>query len=153
MLVVRPIEFTKKDKEVIPEELVSSSPLQSTTDVISVNQVTQSSVSKQSTVETTKKSKTTDLKEFSSVSTSILTSLCQEKITVFLTWNKMIPFEFSTSSLLSDVFNTFVKKVMLKEDATQYRLVKHQQPNSILPMDKTLAELLICDKTVFASMS
>lgn len=160
MLVVRPIEFTKTDKEIIPEELVNSSPPQSTTEAVLANQlnlldqpdqVTQPSLTNQSAVKLTKKSETSGLTSVSSACTSILTALCQKKITVYLTWNKKLPFEFATSSLLSEVFNTFMKAVLPKEDAAQYRLVKHLQPNSILPMDKTLAELLIYDKTVFAS--
>lgn len=162
MLVVRPIEFTKKDKEIIPEELIHPIPSPSITESISANQlyeinqqepVTRTVLSKQSAVEVTKKSTSSELTDVPSVCTSILTSMFEKKITVFLTWNKLIPFEFETSSLLSDVFNTFMKKVMPKEDITQYRLVKHLQPSSILPMDRTLSELLICNKTVFASMS
>ena len=167
MLVVRPMDFTNKDKEVIPEDLVNPSLPQSTTEAVLANrfnlveqqeqqeqqeQITQPSLTNQSAVELTKKSEASGLTSVSSACTSILTALCLEKVTVYLTWNKLLPFEFATNSLLSEVFNTFMKTVLPKEDATQYCLVKHLQPNSILPMDKTLAELLIYDKTVFASM-
>ena len=139
LVVVRPVNFNTNEYETIPKELLKPTALPSP--------VKQPAPQPSYTSTPTP---TLILTPTPTPTPSTVVKLPQPTmITVLLTWDKLRSFSFRKACLLSEVFNTFSQAVLKGKSPDEYRLVKHTEPNKILPLDKSLEELGIVNNTIF----